>query len=386
MNHKKIIALYPFNEKRHNVYSSTIKILSEKYKIIGNRPLRKKFTLLTRLSSNPHLKIFYHHFIRPFFSKKTFNFTSKNEPNCDLIFAFNQIPKTKKNYIVDIEILTALSGYDYKRLNKKKIQEEFEKENCKALILWNKFNYDCLIKNINCKNFMHKIHIIPPSINSDKITKKYNRNKVNLLFVSSLNNPFDFELKGGIIALEVYSELIKKYPNLTFTVRSPISSKIKKKYSKTKGIKFIEKSLSEEELKELFLDSDILLEPIPGVSLILECMNFYIPLILSDYWHLPDFVEEGKTAFIIPFSKITGEKEDKIDYLENFQKNYLNLYKTQINKKVIESFVTKTSKLILNKDLIRKMGQNAKNLLGPKGKYFLEKRNKKLLKIVENSF
>ena len=318
MNPQKIIAIYPFNEKRHNIYDSTLKALS-KYRLVENNFLKRKAD--PKLLSNPILKIFYHKFIRRFISRNDLKFKKEKEPICDLIFAFNQIPQTKQNYILDLEILTALSGYDYFRLNKKKIQAEFEKENCKAIIVWTNFSYDCLIKNLDCRKFKNKIHILPPTIYSNKLKKDYNRKNINLLFVSSLNNPFDFELKGGIIALEVYSRLIKKYPHLTFTIRSPIPSKIKKKHSKLKGINLVEKFLSREELNKLFLESDILLEPIPGITLILECMNFQIPVIISDFASIIDFVEENETGFVVNMPQINGDNKNKKEFLKNLGGN-----------------------------------------------------------------
>jgi len=36
-------------------------------------------------------------------------------------------------------------------------------------------------------------------------------------------------------------------------------------------------------MKELFLSSDVLLEPLPGMDLMIKCMEFGIPAVCFDY-------------------------------------------------------------------------------------------------------
>ena len=80
MNPQKIIAIYPFNEKRHNIYDSTLKALS-KYRLVENNFLKRKAD--PKLLSNPILKIFYHKFIRRFISRNDLKFKKEKEPICD---------------------------------------------------------------------------------------------------------------------------------------------------------------------------------------------------------------------------------------------------------------------------------------------------------------
>lgn len=399
MNAKKKVALYPFNQKRHSVYTSTISLLKNNYDLFYNPETQVKSKIRKSFSQNYHLKYLYHKFVRPYFSvedlkkvvslilgKDNYDSDILKNNKFDLILASNSIPPGNTNYILDLEILNALSGYDSKRLNKEKIRKQLSDKRCKAIICWYDLCKKELLETIDCSKFKDKIKVIPFGFKSDKIAKNSNKNKktTDLLFICSINNPQDFEQKGGIIALEVYKKLLESNKNITLTLRSYIPDWVKEKYSHLEGIRFIEKFLSDDEMKNLLINSDILLEPVPGLQLLMECMNYEIPVVSFDAWMIGELVKDNKTGFLIDGTRIFGSKDNIEKYTADFNTNYFKLYTKSPDENIISRFTEKSSELIKNKSLRIRMGKNAKNLLSKKGPYSLDKYNKEIISLINN--
>lgn len=386
---RKKILIYPLREKRHTIYDSTIDLLTKHYGVIYLGEKQKSDGIISRLSRNALLRYIYLKLVRPHISLRELGAILKKKESVnekyDMILSSNLIPNIPGKYIIDLESIIALKGYDYARINKKEIESKLGSDQCKAILCWNDISKSSMIATLNCRKFNSKIKVLPFAMQTDTIKKNFDSKKVNFLFVSSVNNIFDFERKGGIIALEAYSELRKKHNNISFLIRATVPAWIKKKYQSVPGVLFIEKFLSAQQMKDLFMRSDILLEPIPGINLMLECMNFSIPIIGSDFWATPEMVINNKSGFIIDFSSIFGNRDDIENYTKNLEINYLKMHRKKPNKHIIDMFLRCSEKLIGDPALRKEMGLYAKKLLGPKGRYSLQKRNNSILAVVKSS-
>ena len=394
MPNKKTITLYPFEKPRHSLYNEIIKSLSKKYNVIYN-PKRERGTLQFqfRMSKIYPLRLFYHKYIRKFIRVNDIRFMFKKEEKEKhpegLIYTIAKIPPYKNDYIIDLEKPTSLADHDFNKLDKKYLEKQFSDPKCKAIIPWYDITKRTLCEILDCNKFKHKIKVIPFGIKSDKIKKNHDKKEVNLLFVSSMNNPFMFGVNGGILTLEVYSKLVKKYDNLTFTMRSHVPEWVKRKYGHLKGLKFIEEFIPRKELNEIFLDTDILIEPLPGNNLMLQCMNFAIPGVVFDHWELPEFIVDGKNGFNVDCSRHFGSvetREEIIDHLKHHHINLIRMNRRKWDKNTIDDFVDKTSKLIEDRKSRIKMGKNAKSMVEKGGRYNLDKMKKNILKIFKEAF
>ena len=215
--------------------------------------------------------------------------------------------------------------------------------------------------------------------------KKNNSKIVNFLFVSSVNNPQDFELKGGLITLEAFSKISAHYPNSKLYVRSSIPKKIKGRYKKNDQIVFLEKFLSDKEMDKLFSNADILLEPVPGINLMLDCMNYKIPIIALDYWIIPEMVHNGKNGLIVSSNGLFGNINDTKNYLKNLHLNYLKLLNPRVCSPFADQFFRKSVRLIENKSLRLKIGSYGKKLLENDGCYSLKSYNRAILCLVKEA-
>jgi glycosyltransferase involved in cell wall biosynthesis len=168
-------------------------------------------------------------------------------------------------------------------------------------------------------------------------------------------------------------------------VRSYVPKKIKTKYEKYKNVRIIDKILPWSVLEAEFKSADIFLFPshnTPGLA-ILDAMSYELPVITTDVWANPELVNDGKSGFII-------KKSDNIQYYaNNFIPNWsapksLEIIKKMIDQEVVHELVKKTSILIEDENLRRKMGKVGRNETET-GKFSIEKRNKKLKRIFDEA-
>ncbi|KHO47151.1 MAG: hypothetical protein QJ16_C0007G0050 [archaeon GW2011_AR1] len=380
---KKILTLYPFNQKFPTVYESTIEFFSKNYQI-NYSP--KKWSTFYGIKENKIIRNLYYFImkvIRKSLKLDNLKKKLKTSPEKNFLFCFNQLPPPEFDFIIDLETIIGLTNYNYSELEKNKeyISNRLKSEKCKAIMCWTKSTSDELIKTINCSKFKNKIKVVPFAGESSK-SKRENEKVLNFLFVSSINNPIAFNTKGGIIALETYVQLAKKYGNLNFFVRANIDKDLVEKYKNVPGLIFLRKYLPKDKMNDLFASSDILLVPIPGIDLFTKSMEFGIPPVCFDYGVAYDIVVDNKTGLLIDSSKIFKSKKDLKEHYLNVDKDYEILSKKEECLKFVPEFVKKSEILIKNRDLLRKMAKEQQFLVEEGGKYSLKKRNQKLIKLI----
>jgi glycosyltransferase involved in cell wall biosynthesis len=307
-----------------------------------------------------------------------------------LTYATGHLVFRREPWVVDLEFVTQLAGYNLRHFKRYKrfIEKVLASEYCKKIICWTEAGKKTVLLNMNCESFAHKVEIVPLAVPKKNFTKDYsNQKKVKLLFVGSANIPGEFEYKGGKEVLEAFVTLCQKYPNLELVIRSDIPKEIKDKYIGLGNLKLIERITPWEQLQEEFRSADIFLFPshsTPGLA-ILDAMSYELPVITTDVWANPEMVEDGKTGFLI-------KKSRKVQYYaENFIPIWSYLPDSRFMKsikfvdpEVVKELVEKTSILIEDKELRRKMGKAGRQETET-GKFSIEKRNEKLKRIFDEA-
>ncbi|MBU2634343.1 MAG: glycosyltransferase family 4 protein, partial [Nanoarchaeota archaeon] len=220
----------------------------------------------------------------------------------------------------------------------------------------------------NEKKIIDKIDILHFALPAPKF-KKIKHKNLRILFIARW-----FDSKGGLQTLEILNRLTRKYNNLEclFVCYIPKSMKkkykIKEKYQKNSRIKFIDIMSQERLFREIYPSCDIFFYPGFGDSYgfaVPEAMSFGLPIVSSRTFAKDELISDGKTGFLID--------------MPNDWKPYFDM-----NEKMLNDFFEKTCKLIEDSELRKKMG-----LVGRKeiesGKFSIQKRNKKLRKIYEDS-
>ena len=309
----------------------------------------------------------------------------KKIPDCDLIFSQGHLVFRKKPWVIEFGSVIALVGLYRKHFERYRrvIEHAFASEYCKKILCWTEHTKRTVLSGLDCTEFEHKIEVVPRTVPPKNFTKSYSNDKVRLFFLGSANVFGEFEARGGKEVLEAFSILCRKYDNLELVVRSDIPDYVKRKYLGLSGLKLIEEVISSEDLDNLYRSADIFLFPGHYSSwlVILEAMSYELPVIATDVDCSPELIEHGRNGFLIKKSQAVPcwEETSSPGYTTRFSK----AVKT-VDPKVVQELVEKTSILIENQELRRKMGRAARREV-EHGKFSLENRNKILKRIFDEA-
>jgi glycosyltransferase involved in cell wall biosynthesis len=280
----------------------------------------------------------------------------------DLIHCCHCLSKNNKPWVCDIEMIPSFTiSEGYSKEDKKKVKKILLLKNCKKIIPWSKSVKKDILKDY--PEVKNKIEVVYPSVPEIKGLKKKKNKKLKIIFIARY-----FNIKGGLIALEVLEKLRSKY-DIDGIVVSTVPTNLKKKYHKLK----IYDLMSSKRLFKLMEKSDLFLYPSSidtfGFSL-LEAMAFGLPIITIN-------TEKTKSRKEIVKNNETG-------FIFNINKE-LNFNKINKNEeKVVKKLIRNSIKLIKNNKLREEMSNNCiENIRN--GKFSIKERNKKLKRIYEEA-
>lgn len=315
------------------------------------------------------IRNFLKKFIRNFLVKMKFSplniKRTKTEKEYDLIHCAHCLSKNNSPWIVDFEggpWQIWLSGKESKR-SYKKAKKILLRKNCKKIIAWTESSKKDIIKKF--PEVEKKIEIVSHAMPFPKQPKKTKKNKITLLFIGRY-----FHAKGGFHVVKVFDILTKKYENVEGIFVSQTPKEIYERYRKNKKIKFMKLMPYEKIMEEIFPQSDIFVYPGYSDSFgfaLIEAFASGTPIVSVDGFARKDIITEGKTGFII-------EREKDSKWYPSKEEG----------EKIIKEFVDKTSLLIKDKKLLKKMSKNCIEIV-KNGRFSLKERNKKLKKIYEEA-
>ena len=314
----------------------------------------------------------------------------KISEDIDLIYASNHPIFREKPWVINVEWAHVLIGRDMKHFARYKgtVERLLASEYCKKILTWTEMAKKSILLNFDCADFEHKIEVVPPAVHSKDFIKDYSQDKVILLFIGSANDPEDFEIKGGKEVLEVFTTLNKKYHNLELVIRAKMPDYIRSRYASISNIKIIEEILPWQLLAQELKQADIFLFPshLLHNTVALEAMSYELPVVTTYIGASGgEYVEDGVTGFVVANSeKIPYFLENFILTSETIHRNWLVKASQSIDPKVVNELVAKTSLLIENPDLRRKMGKAARWEVDH-GRFSTKKSNESLKRIFDEA-
>ena len=303
----------------------------------------------------------------------------------DLTYSVGRLIFRKEPWIIDLEYVSIPVGHG-KHLNRYKnlIEKAFASGYCKKILCWYEAARKTVLSNLDCTEFEHKMEVIPFSARKRDFIKYFNDDKVKLLFVGSANLPGEFEIKGGAEVVETFLHLNRKYDNLELVIRSDMPRNMKDKCKQFSNIKVIDGIIPWEQLEQEFKTADIFLLPAHNTPwmVFLDAMSYELPVVTIDAWANSEIIDNGKTGLL-------AQKSDKLQYYtESFLPNWdTSQFRRAIktaDPEVVDGLVEKTSILIENKELRRKMGKAGRWEI-EQGKFSVKRRNEKLKRIFDEA-
>jgi glycosyltransferase involved in cell wall biosynthesis len=368
-----------FVGKKHSLYDSLVKYPPNDYKIISppaNITSKHHFNRMYSFISK-NIPIIPMKLIRSY----TISKQNKNKEYY-LIYCAGHINFSKNNWVTDFEYATHLAGYNefQFRMYKWIIEKRLESNNCKYLLPWTNICKKTIESCFKNKIIQKKIRVINLAIPNHDIKKIMNNETITFLFISSKNFPLDFYNKGGLLVLETFRQLQKKYNNINLIIRSKIPPSILFKYRDLKNIQIIDEILSNENLSKLFQKTDIFIYPshtTPALAF-LDAMSYGIPIITTNVWANTEMVINDYNGLIVdsPLSKFIDNR-----YIPLWGSNEFIRQSQSINEELINQLV-KASEILINDDILRnRLGKNGKNEI-ENGKFSIQNRNAQLIQLL----
>ena len=388
MDYIRKIQMYPFIKDLHTIHNSLVTSPPEGYKFIGN-DTSFLYNLKKRISGSRIIRFVYHVFLKIFKTTKIIEATEKSNilNNANLLFSGGIIHGTNKPwvlYMFDHRACLAGNNYELFLKDKGKIEEALISDNCKKIVCTNKSPIPFMKKHFQ-KKIIDKIVLIRLAIKERKKKVYKKKDKIQILFMGSINNPQDFYIKGGLYVIETFKKLSKRN-DVRLVIRCKIPAKIKDELRGLKNLTIIEEKIPFENIIKLYQDSSVLFMPGHNYSVtsFLEGMSFGLPIIALNTYAVEDFVKNNYNGIIVKrSSNIKGYKDEAYPTCirsDKFMKEVIN----NRDPKVVNNLIKQIERLIKNRKLIKKMSSNCQKEV--KKKYSLKVRNKGLKKVFDDIF
>lgn len=281
----------------------------------------------------------------------------------DLIHCAHCLSKNEdKPWVADIESVWSMwiSGMNSKKGNEK-VKSIIINNNCKKIMPWTESTKADILKVY--PEIMNKIEVVYPAIPEIKDLKKPLNKRLKIIFIARY-----FDIKGGLIALETL-ERLRKTHNIEGIVVSDVSENLRKKYNRLRILPL----MSQKDLFQLMRTSDLFLYPSAvdtfGFSL-LEAMAFGLPVITIN------------TKYTKSRSEIVKNEETGLIFDADEEVNYKQI--TAVEEKIVKKLVENVERLIVEKELRKKMTKNCLEEV-KNGRFSIKERNKKLKIIYEEA-
>lgn len=343
---------------------------------------------ISRLRNSKFASYIYKNIVKKYFNVLPIVsrvYTSKSPEDTDLILSTSTVIKENKPWILLIlDSVYCLAGMDYNLFmkNKSNIQRSLEEDNCKAIIVHSTDSKNLLESHFSPKVSKKTILVTPgiPIVKSNE-SKKANKD-FTLLFMGSINNPQEFLIKGGLEALEVFTLLVRRYPDIKLIMKCKVPEEYKLKYNHP-NIKFIDNIISEEEVNKIYSESDILLSTGCGYFIMayFEAFSHGLPILAYNTFGVSDFVFPEKNGFIVPHSE--SLLTNAIDYPANVRSEEFKDSIKKVGLETINNIATKVEILIKDENLKNKMRKETLEIF--KKRFSIENQKKQLKKIFDKA-
>jgi len=375
--------------KLHSAYKQMMEYPPEGYTFISTQGVIEKATLgilynqaIYHLIAERLAKSVPLHYIRSYMGK-----FRKPPKNIDLTYACGHLDFRKEPWVVELEWAPQLTGFSMRYFQKfrKTIERVLKSDYCKKIICMSELTCQTIINNLDADGIEHKIVTLYRTVQPKQFVKQYNDGKVTLLFIGSINIPEQFEdEKGGKELLEAFEIISRNYDNIELVIRSDIPPKVKERILRMKKVRLIDHILPWSELEREFQSADIALLPAhhtPSLAF-LDAMSYELPVVTIDSWANAEIVKDGKTGIVTSYPQ--EQLIPVSDFVPSGRVHPIKRGSRSTNPEVVRELADKTSRLIEDRELRRKMGKNGRQEV-EHGRFSMEKRQERLKQILDEA-
>jgi glycosyltransferase involved in cell wall biosynthesis len=305
----------------------------------------------------------------------------KRPADAVLTYSESSIVFRDEPWVLWLEVATQLAGFSDRSLRRFRgvIERALGSRNCKGIMCHSNAAKGSLQRHLRTEDFEHKLRVLPPGwrITPHTPFRKTENGPIRILFVAGSTMAARFKLKGGAESLEAFAALRQRFPNIELVVRSDVEPEIRRRYEGMPGLRIVSSVIPSKELARLYMESDIYWYPahcLMSVS-ILEAMNYGLPVITTDYYDNPEYVEDGRTGMVIPHHR----------YLPPWDTSESSVRRAlqTPDDEFVRALVERTAELIEDGGLRQRMGKAGRALVD--ARFSLLEKNRKLKEILDQA-
>ncbi len=307
-------------------------------------------------------------------------------PDADLTLAVTHMVLRPEPWVLDIqaELPAILVGPEWHfQKYRSLVANVLLAAHCRRILAHVEAAKRALVQSLGREQLHDKVQVVYPAVPKKEFVKRFCKSRVRILFVGSANIPGQFEYKGGKEALEAFVILRQRYHNVELVVRSDVPTSIRAQFDGTPGLEFIDRVLTGRELEMEFQRADIFLLPshfTPSMVFI-EAMSYELPVVTLDVWGSRELVEDGRTGFVVPKSRLAPEFDPGAPW--GHSRRFPEVL-ARVDPMVVQNLVHCTCFLIENREFCQRMGRIARWEV-ESGRFSLRKRDEALQRVLDEA-
>jgi len=299
----------------------------------------------------------------------------------DLTYSISTVVFRPEPWVLYLESPNQLAGFNRHGLRRfrRLLEKALGSPHCRAIICQSVAARKTLTNRLDTELFAHKLHVVHCGWNPQPLSQPSVRNAgpVRILFVGASAMAFGFSIKGGLESLQAFEILRRRYPQVELIMRCDIPPAILQRFESLPGLCILSERIPQAELDTLYRESDIYWYPAHSLMSIsvLEAMSHGLPVVTTNYYDNPEYVEDGRTGMIVPHRR----NVPAWDTSEREVRRALEVWDPEF----VQALVEKTAVLIENADLRRRMGCAARSDV--ETKFSLAEKNHKFKNIFDQA-
>ncbi len=303
-------------------------------------------------------------------------------PGVALTYSESPLIFRPEPWVVGVECCIQFAGYDLRHLRRYRrvIEAALASPYCRRIVCWSDAAKRSLLNRLDRQKLEHKVAVVHPAGTRKEVRRADppTNGTLKILFVSSAVTPGGFVQKGGREAVEAFSALRQRYPNLELVIRCDLPPALRARYQGIPGLRIIDGLISSEALEEKYRSADIFWFPAHTMMsvVMLEAMSYGVPVITTNYFDNGEFVEDGRTGIVFPASK-------KAPPWDTSPREVIQALEV-MDPEVVARLVRATARLVDDPALRRRLGAAARTEV-ESGRLSLECKNRQMKAILDQA-
>jgi len=307
MSHLKLVYLEPAWRLRKTSYIQAFFIFPpEGYRFVTHSVIQdRSFQVLSKYGFSFRVQGSLAHLLPLQLFKSCVETFKKCPSSAVLTYALDHLVLRKEPWVLEMTFeLPYMSCGSTQWLKKLRnnIRRILLSDNCRKIIFQLEKGRQALLYQLG-DDLADKTEVVPRGEFPRAFKKNYDSERIKILFVNSANisDELSFYIKGGPEVVMAFLELNKMYENIELVLRTVIPNAYKRRLSRFKNVKIIDKPIPWTELEKEWTTADIFVHPHHGnlSYSLLDAMSYGLPVVTTDTWATPEIVEDGRTGFLV---------------------------------------------------------------------------------------